>query len=75
MAIRVMTATPQDFIEASGWHVDDNGYLHIINAAAKGNLATFRPEAWSSVERFDVHPDVLKQAKRVVELHDKLAAK
>lgn len=52
MAIRVNThSTGIDrFNAATGWHVDDNGYLHVIEAG-KGNLATFHPSAWQSVER------------------------
>jgi len=55
MAIRVNTHSPlgsDRFNAATGWHVDDNGYLHVIEAG-KGNLATFHPGAWQSVERVE----------------------
>lgn len=35
---------------ASGWMVD-NGYLHVIGEAGKGNVATYAPGYWAFVSR------------------------
>jgi hypothetical protein len=40
------------FPEATGWHVDEEGRLHVTKTGA-GNLATFHASAWRSVERVE----------------------
>ena len=51
MAIRVTTSNgAQDFGDATAWHVDGHGYLHIMKEDA--SVATFHPQ-WQSVERIE----------------------
>jgi hypothetical protein len=53
MTIHVSTTddfSPRSFPNATGWHVDENGYLH-VTVTSKGNCATFHPQSWRSVER------------------------
>jgi hypothetical protein len=51
MSIHVITKeTSRTFPDATGWHVDENGYLH-ITVQGNGNCATFHPTTWMSVER------------------------
>ncbi|MCO4257398.1 hypothetical protein [Pseudarthrobacter cellobiosi] len=40
----------RSFTEATGWHVDDDGRLHVTKSGG-GNIATFHPTAWATVER------------------------
>jgi hypothetical protein len=40
------------FREATGWHVDELGYLHVTKAG-NGNLATYHANQWVSVERVE----------------------
>lgn len=36
---------------AGGWHVDDDGYLHIRgHMHGEGNIATYAPRTWVCVE-------------------------
>lgn len=51
MAIHVTTTSAIDpsksFADATGWHVDERGYLHITKAGS-GNIATFHAGCWVS---------------------------
>lgn len=54
MAIRVTVTSPDipdgNFVDATGWHVDDEGHLHITKSGG-GNVATYHATAWATVER------------------------
>jgi hypothetical protein len=39
------------FPDASVWHVDGDGYLHILKDTE--SIAVFRPVSWDSVERIE----------------------
>ena len=39
--------------DATGWVVDDHGYLHVTKQG-NGNVATYHAGAWISVERYEV---------------------
>lgn len=52
MTIHVTTTHDlgQSFPAATGWHVDDDGRLHVTQTG-QGNVATFHAAAWVSAER------------------------
>ena len=52
MTIHVTTTQDlsRSFPNATSWHVDDTGQLHVTKTGS-GNVATFHPGAWNSVER------------------------
>lgn len=54
MTIRVTTTSLDvpggEFTDANGWHVDDDGRLHITKSGG-GNIATYHASAWATVER------------------------
>lgn len=50
------------FPDATGWHVDEHGYLHIMKEGS-GNIATYRAGAWVSVERVTDVAVVAKSAE------------
>lgn len=54
MSIHVSTSDTsipvRSFTDATGWHVDDDGRLHVTKSGG-GNVATFHAGAWASVER------------------------
>lgn len=39
------------FTDATAWHVDPDGYLHILKD--NESIAVFRPVSWDSVERVE----------------------
>jgi hypothetical protein len=59
MAIHVTTTSAHDlgrsFADATSWHVDDRGYLHITKAGS-GNIATFHAGFWVSAVRAEPQP-------------------
>lgn len=42
-----------DIDAGTGWHVDEDGYLHVKGAPGTGNLATFHCNVWHSALRVD----------------------
>lgn len=53
MSIHVITnSTSRTHPEGTGWHIDENGYLH-ITVTGNGNCASYHPSAWWSVERYE----------------------
>ncbi|GGH93793.1 hypothetical protein ACFFGR_09250 [Arthrobacter liuii] len=55
------------FPDATGWHVDDTGQLHITKTGS-GNVASFHPGAWAAVER---SAESAPKTTAVVTLHTK----
>lgn len=41
-----------EFPSATGWHIDDSGYLH-IKKDGHGNVASFHANSWRAVQRDD----------------------
>lgn len=39
-----------EFPSATGWHIDDSGYLH-IKKDGHGNVASFHADSWRAVQR------------------------
>lgn len=51
MSIHVITKEyTKTHPEATGWVIDEHGYLH-ITVQGNGNCASYHPSAWWSVER------------------------
>lgn len=42
-----------DIEGGTGWHVDEEGYLHVRGAPGAGNLATFHRNIWHSAIRVE----------------------
>lgn len=53
--IKVYTSdeSTYDIDAATGWHVDEDGYLHVKGAPGTGNLATFHRNIWHSAIRVE----------------------
>lgn len=47
MTITVRTTGTDLAIEGTGWHIDDDGHLHIRGRS--GNVATVHRDHWTSV--------------------------
>lgn len=52
MAIHVTTTNliGATFDDATGWHIDEAGYLHVTKTG-HGNVASFHASAWVSAEK------------------------
>lgn len=52
MAIRVSSEDGSwDHLDATGWHIDELGFLHIRGKDGKGNVATYHSARWTWVGR------------------------